>query len=173
MSKQAKRPAKRTAAGRDQPRLPVVRLVQAYKEALDSTPSREGDERFAAEGLMIAAIATAEALAKSSDLWHAATYGDPPIDAGDEELLLDAYEVWLGASELLRERLRLVHERGETFESARRFEECYLDATAVIDEARHRRELEWTALPVDRLAQLATKLSLARASDNSLGRAGS
>jgi hypothetical protein len=170
MSKKAKRQAKRTASGRDQPGLPVMWLVQAYKEAVDSTPpDPEGKEALATEGLLIAALATSEALAKYSDLWHAATYGDPPTDAGDEGMLLRAYEVWLDASEPLRERLRLLEESGYESDAARRFKACYLEARAVLDDARDRRELDRTALRVDQLTQLASKLSPAPASDESTG----
>jgi hypothetical protein len=153
---------------------PAIRLVLAFKEAMESSRRAQNpsDESFVVEGLLIAANASFSALSQFADLWHEGTYGESPSDeAGEEQPILDGYEVWRDAAGPLLVRLRRLTEvalsgqfASYQSEGAVLFETHCHDAMAVLNDTLSRRQAEQEALHADQLAELAAKLKPRRAS---------
>jgi hypothetical protein len=141
---------------------PAIRLVLAFKDAAEA--AREVGppqaEVCTVEGLLIAADAAFTALARFADLWHDCAYSDPPwAGPGEEQAVLDGYEVWLDAADPIRDRLNRLTETGYESEWAGRFQAHYRLAQAFWDDALARRHLERDALRADQLVELATRLA--------------
>jgi hypothetical protein len=140
---------------------PPIRLVLAFRDAVDASPPRPelGGEAALVESLMIAAVSSLEALMRFRDLWFAAAYGDlgQPLPC-DERVVFDGYDSWLDGAQPLMERLRRLEDADYDSPSAAAFRARYQQARASWNDAHNRRNLEQHALKANDLAELASRL---------------
>lgn len=146
---------------------PAIRLVHAFKEAVESSQpaGNPSDEAFAVESLLIAANASFAALSRFADLWHDGTYGELPSDeAGEEQTIRDGCEAWIDAADTLFMRLCFLKRTGYESKGAEQFAADHDKARDIRMDALSRREIERKALRADQLADLAARLEPRQAS---------
>lgn len=149
--------------------LPAIRLVRAFREAVDASRVQEdfSHEAEVIEGLFLAAEGSYSALSGLANLWHRLTYCDAPSPwSGEEQVILDGYTAWLDAARPLRDRLRALATTGYESEAGSRFERACVEAEGVIEGAAERRRIEASLPSRDKLARLAAKFRKRALSEN-------
>ena len=137
---------------------PAIRLVRAFEDAVNSSQASDDllVELFEVGCLMIAGEAALDALTRSAELWHEATYDG--ADVGEERLITDGYLLWWKLADRLGSRVLPLNQAGYRAELFDRFEGCRRRAREGLQEAGWRRKLDQGALRSDQLAALASKL---------------
>jgi hypothetical protein len=144
-----------------EPEPAALRLVLAFMDAVGSSPRRADifEEAFEVESLLIAAVYSLEAWLRFNEHWHQGVYNDPPVrSAGSEPMLLDGYDAWIFAADLLLSRMTALRSTGFEPGLVVRFQSLYEKARGLWADARDRETLDREAVRVDRLASLASKV---------------